>query len=142
MPVEVVWDDTEQTIIRQIYSGNVVSEDYCAATDQVVDMVQSVGYLVHSIHDSRGVHVDHANMFAALAYANRKLRPVTIGVRVVVQPRALSLAVISIAHRIAPHVVANLETVQTLAEAYRVIGERRSDGKVSTGISTNEAATG
>lgn len=122
MPVQVVWDDEEKRIIRQIYSGHVTIEDYYAATDQVQEMVAQVSHVVHSIMDRTLVVSTPNSALPALLYANKNL-PENIELRLIINPSVYTRMIVNIGRRIAPRVVHHIRYALTLEEAHQIIQE-------------------
>ena len=122
MPVEVIWDDEEKTIIRQIYSGVVVLDDYKAATDQFVEMANSVDHTVHSILDRREIEKSEGSFLKAMQYAN-KLMPDHVGMRIVMQPNRMTKTMINMGQYLAPNLVKNIGYAETIEEAHGKIAD-------------------
>lgn len=122
MAVQVVWDDNEKRVIRQIYSGHVTIEDYYEATDQVTEMVSQVSHVVHSIMDRSAVISAPNSVLQALLYANNKL-PDNIELNLIVNPSTYTRMITNIGRRIAPRVVHHIHYALTLAEARQIIQE-------------------
>src|SRR5687767_8726050 len=120
MPVEVVWDDEAQTILRQLYSGHLKLEDYMAATDEFVRMARSVPHTVHSVMDRTRVLSTPGVLLPAMRYANNTLPP-NVGLRVIIKASLLTRVLIDLGRRITPSLVNNIRFVDTLDEAHRLI---------------------
>jgi hypothetical protein len=120
MPVEVIWDDEAQTILRQIYSGHLKLEDYMAATDEFGRMARSVPHTVHSIMDRTRVLSTPGVLLPAMRYANNTL-PSNIGLRVIVKASLLTRVLVDLGRRIAPNLINNIHFVDTLDQAYCLI---------------------
>ncbi len=120
MPVDVIWDNEEKTIIRQIYRGIVVLDDYNSATDTFVEMAESVDYVVHSILDRREIEQSQGSFLKAMRYANSKM-PGNIGMRIVMQPNAMTKTMINMGQYLAPNLVKNIHYADTVEEAHEKI---------------------
>jgi hypothetical protein len=123
MPVEVIWDDDAQTIIRQIYSGHLVLQDFFTGTDALLRMANSVTYPVHTIYDRTQVDSTPAMILPALRYVNSRVPP-NLRLRIIVKPVLFTRVIIELAQKIAPRVVENLYFVETLEEARRMIASQ------------------
>lgn len=120
MPVEVIWDDEAKTIIRQIYSGRVILDDYYKATDQFVKLANSVDYTVHSIMDRQDVLISEGSYLQVMRYAN-KIMPDNIGIRAIIKANVMTRMMINIGSRLAPRLVSQIRLVNNLEEARQVI---------------------
>lgn len=126
MPVEVIWDDETQTILRQIYNGHIKFEDYIAATDEFGRMARSVPHTVHSIMDRTRVLSTPGVLLPAMRYANNTL-PLNVGLRVIIKASWFTRVLVDLGRRIAPHLINNIHFVDTLDDARRLIASH--DGK-------------
>ena len=122
MPVEVIWDNEEKTIIRQIYSGVLVLDDYKSGTDQFLEMAQSVQHTVHTILDRQNVEEAKASSMKAMQYANERM-PENIGLRIVLKPNKMSEAMINMGRYLAPDLVDKVEIVDSVEEAHQKVAE-------------------
>ncbi|MCA9912686.1 MAG: hypothetical protein KC496_05040 [Anaerolineae bacterium] len=120
MPVQVVWDDDEKRILRQIYSGHVTLQDYYAATDQVAEMASQVSHVVHSVMDRSQIISTPNSALPALLYANKHL-PENIELRLIICPSVYTRMITNIGRRIAPRVIHHIHFAATLAEAHQII---------------------
>lgn len=126
MPVEVVWDDEAKTIIRQIYSGRVILDDYYLATNKFVELANSVSHPVHSIMDRRDVLMSQGSYLRVMRYANEKM-PDNIGLRVIINGNVMTKIMVNIGERIAPRLISQIHLVDTLEEAHAVIAKHKAD---------------
>ena len=125
MGVQVIWDDSARTIIRQIYTGDIVVEDYYRAVDEFVKLAESVDHIVHSIMDRTHVTSSSTSLVQALRYGNRKI-PSHVGLRIIVKPTLMTRIFVDIGRRIAPNLVQKVHYVETLEEAYALIGREKA----------------
>ena len=123
MPVEVIWDDEAQTILRQIYSGHIKLEDYIAATDAFVRMACSVPHTVHSIMDRTKVVSTPGVMLPAMRHANNTMPP-NVGLRVIIRPSLFTRVLVDLGQRIAPNLINNIHFVDTVEDAHRLIASQ------------------
>ncbi|MFN8374992.1 MAG: hypothetical protein U0694_19215 [Anaerolineae bacterium] len=120
MPVEVVWDNQEQTILRQVYSGILTMQDYIHATDEFERMAKTQPHTVHSIMDRSEVVSTPAVVLPALRYANSHVPP-NMGLRVIVNAGVITRFVVDIGRRVAPKLIQKIYFTRTLDEARAVI---------------------
>jgi hypothetical protein len=125
MPVQVVWDNPEKTILRQIYSGHVKIEDFFAATDEVFRMAQEVDHIVHSINDRTPALSFPARILPALRYANKHVPP-NLGLRILIKPSLFARLMVDMGKVVAPKLTQDVYYVETLAEAYALIHKQRT----------------
>lgn len=122
--VEVIWDDAEKTIIRQIFKGTTTLEDYFYATDEVTRLATSVNHRVYSIHDRIGVVHQPKVLMPAIRYANDNIPP-NIDLRIIVRPVLVTRIVVDMARQIAPNLMDNIRYTNSLDEAYELIADRQ-----------------
>jgi hypothetical protein len=132
MPVQVIWDNAEKTIIRQIYSGHLQVEDYYRATDEFVRLTQEISHTFHNINDRTLVQSSPSQMLNAMRYANERL-PAHLGVSVVVKPTMFSRVLVNIGKRVAPKLMREVYFVETLAQAYALIAAKTGDKSAAHG---------
>jgi len=126
MPVQVEWADPSRRAICQIYSGDVVLDNYYDATDQVAALARTVPYTVHSIMDRSAVTSSVNSALPALLYANRNL-PENLGLRIIINPSVYTRMIIHIGTKIAPRVINNVRFANDLQEAQEIVGERAAE---------------
>jgi len=124
MPVMVIWDNKEKTIIRQIYSGDTSHQDYIQAVDEFAALASSVSHIVHSIMDRREIESAPSVNISGLRYGNQHM-PANVGLRVVVKPGLFTQIMVDVGKRIAPNLVQQVYFVDTLEEAYAIIAEAK-----------------
>ena len=129
MPVQVIWDDEAQTILRQIYSGHLKINDYIEATDEFGRMARTISHTVHSIMDRTQVISTPGVLLPALRYANNNLPP-NSGIRVVVKGSMFTRLIVDFGRRVAPQLVDNVYFVDTLEEARLTIARHAENDAV------------
>jgi len=124
MPVEVIWDNDDKTIIRQIYRGITTTDDYFLATDCIYNMACLVPEkTVHVILDRREVRATPASLFTVLRYANDHLPP-NLGVSVIVKPSMFTRLLVDMGKRFAPKLTRVVYFTDTLEEARQIIQQQ------------------
>jgi hypothetical protein len=126
MPVQVVWDDEAQTVVRQIYEGHTILDDYISATDEVARLAKTVPHTIHSVMDRTRIVRTPGSMLPAMRYANQHVPP-NLGLRIVLKASMFTRIIVDVGRRVAPHLVQNLFFVETLDEARALIEKHRSD---------------
>lgn len=125
MPFQVIWEDPEQTIIRQLYTGKVTAGDYYQAVDRNAEMMHSVNHPVDLIIDVLDAKTDMKGFWAALSYANKKV-PDNQRLVIVVGADSFLKVLGGVANKIAPRATSNSYFADSLDEAYRIIADYRS----------------
>ncbi len=121
MAIKVIWDNDEQTIIRQIYGGHLKREDYSVAVDEFERLAKSVMHTVHSIMDrSEVLSTTPGMVLPAMRYANSHVPP-NIGLRVIVKASAFTRVMVEAGRRIAPRLMEEVYFADTLDEARAII---------------------
>jgi hypothetical protein len=83
MPVQIVWENQERTIIRQIFHGETCLEDYFYATDATVRLAKQVAHPLHVIMDRTAVSATPPLLWSAIRYAQQRRPPhIRLGVMV------------------------------------------------------------
>lgn len=125
MPFQVIWEDPEQTIIRQLYTGKVTTGDYYRAVDRNAEMMHSVNHPVDLIVDVLDARTDMKGFWAAISYANKKV-PDNQRLVIVVGADSFLKVLSGVANKVAPRAASNSYFVDSLDEAYRIIADNRS----------------
>ena len=120
MSVEVIWDDEAKTIIRQVYAGTTILDDYYKAVDEFVELATSVDYMVHSIMDRTQITSAPGTILQVMRYAD-KLMPDNVGLRIIVKPTMLTKIFADMGKRIAPKLARHVHYCDTLDEAHALI---------------------
>lgn len=123
MPVQVIWDDEAQTILRQVYAGHVKLTDYIAATDEFKRMAETMPHTVHSVMDRTQILSTPSVMLPALRYANTHVAS-NLGLRVIIKAGMFTRFFVDMGRRVAPHLVKNVHFVDTLDEARTIIASQ------------------
>jgi hypothetical protein len=126
MPVQVVWDDEAQTVLRQIYEGHTTLNDYIFAIDEVARLAKTVSYTIHSIMDRTRIVSTPGSLLPAMRYANQHVPP-NLGLRVVVKASLFTRIVVDLGRRVAPRLMQNIHFVDNLDEARALIVSYRGD---------------
>ncbi len=122
MSIQVMWDDAEKTIIRQVFSGQVTLQDYITAVDQVEQMAKEVPHTVHSLMDRTGVTSTPSIVLPAMRYANNHVPP-NLGIRVVVNGGVFTQVIVDIGRRVAPRLIHDIQFVDTVEEGRALIAK-------------------
>jgi hypothetical protein len=120
MPVDLVWDNEERTILRQIYSGHLQLEDYIKAVNELESMAKTVSHTVHSVMDRTQILSTPNVALPAMRYANSHVPP-NLGLRVVIKASMFTQFIVDIGRRVAPRLIDKVYFVNTLEEAHALI---------------------
>lgn len=120
MGVQIFWDNDEHTIIRQMYDGEIRSEDYYRAIDQVAKMIQSEPHPVHSIYHRAGIKAQPSSLVSILRYGHRVMPP-NLGINVIVGASPFTRVMVNIGSAIAGNLVRNVFFADSTAEAHAII---------------------
>ena len=120
MPITVVWDNNAKTIIRQIYTGKLILQDYIMATNELEQMAKEVTHTVHSLMDRTDVISAPGIVLPAMRYANSHVPP-NLGLRVIIKGDMFTHVIVDIGRRVAPRLVHDIYFVETLEEGRAVI---------------------
>lgn len=125
MPVTTQWENEGKTIIRSIYSGDVVLEDYFNAIDDTVALMNEVSHMVDCINDRTDVRSGPANVSSALRYGQTKM-PDHHGIDVIVKGTGFTRAILRIAQIVAPRLAKDVYYADSVDEAFEMIEKHGS----------------
>ena len=128
MPLHVSWGDTEKTIICCESEGKWTWDEYHAALDQIVVMMQSVNYRVDLINiEGAGSSMPSGSPQPLFSRAIKVL-PANLGKKVQVIKSTLARTIASVMTKVPNSNMNNLKMVATLEEAYAFIADDRAKG--------------
>ena len=122
MPINVVWDNNAKTIIRQIYTGRLILQDYIVATNELEQMAKEVTHTVHSLMDRTDVISAPGLDLPAMSYANSHVPP-NLGIRVIIKGDMFTHVIVDIGRRVAPRLIHDIYFVDSLEEGRAVIAK-------------------
>ena len=122
MPINVVWDNNAKTIIRQIYTGRLILQDYIVATNELEQMAKEVTHTVHSLMDRTDVTSAPGIVLPAMRYANSHVPP-NLGLRVIIKGDMFTHVIVDIGRRVAPRLIHDIYFVDSLEEGRAVIAK-------------------
>jgi hypothetical protein len=129
MPIDVKWDDAEQTIIRMDYSPPVSWEMFDSAMNRVVHLADSVNHRVDLLGNSGTVPMPHGSPIPHMQRAF-KMMPVNIGVIVSPTLNPFARAILSTVAHI--YVGDRFQAAKSLDHAYLLIEAHRAKNTVSS----------
>ncbi len=124
MPIQVAWDNDEQTVIRYDFQGSWSWSDYSQAVEEADRMMLSVDHTVDAIANlqhSRGLPT------GAIHHVRRTITkaPPQLGVIVIAHPSLFVQAMTTAFNRVYPHLGERILLADTLDEARALIARRR-----------------
>lgn len=120
MPIQVIWDNEEQTIIRQIFSDPWELSAYYDAIKITNAMMDSNENLIDIIIDGSDAHALPRNLLSGLGYVEAHVHARERYVIAVTQ-NLLVKGFFGILKRVKPSLGAKVKLVNTLDEAYAAI---------------------
>lgn len=128
MPIDVDWDDAEQTIIRMDFSLPVSWEMFDTGIDRVVQLADSVNHRVDLLGNAGTVPMPPGSPIPHMQRAF-KMIPVNIGLIVSPTLNPFARAILStVAHM---YVGSRFQPAKSLEHAYRIIEAHRAKSNVS-----------
>jgi len=118
--VDAQWDDEAKTIIRQIYEGDIILDDYYLATDEFIKLAKSVPHTVHSIMDRSKIRKTSGSVLRVMRYASERM-PANVSLRIIVRANMMTKITVDMGKKIAPKLVENVAYCENLEEAHRLI---------------------
>jgi hypothetical protein len=125
MPIDVQWDDDNQTVIRYVFKTPWTWTEYHAAIEQAWTMAKSVDHPTDTITDMSGSRLLPDNLFANIKRSMVEIPDSTQTV-VLVGGGAFMDVMLGVFRRLYPRQVAKFHMVRTLEEARTLIRERRA----------------
>ncbi len=127
MPISVIWDDEEHTIVRYIFDGEWQWREFMPIIDQAAAMTRSVPYRVDTIADlTKSAGLPMRNSFPTLKHlAGMSPDNALLGIFVVVGGGTFVQSLGATFKRVYP-MGSPTYFAQTLADAYAVINEKRA----------------
>lgn len=121
MPVQVVWDNADKTIMRFIYSGSWTWEEYHDAISALQTLIQGVTHTVHMIVDMSGgiwtppgSFIDHMNQ-------EKRRMPPNMGMTVIVGRSLMLKVIFNVMNSIRGKNMKPTVVVDSLEKAYPII---------------------
>ncbi len=131
MPINIVWEDDEKTILRMILSGKWTLEEFHDGFSETLTLYRSVPHDIDLIIDARRNQTNMLNIISSLGRLDADTRPNHRSVTVVgINPMLRVVGSASL--KIAPHLSRNLGFVETVEDARARILQlraRRSAGR-------------
>jgi hypothetical protein len=123
MSIYVGWDSPEQTIIRWEVEGRWDWDEFEAAQQQSVALIQTVPHVVHIIADVSNSAKLPSNALASFrSYRHSGLN--NVGQVALVQASPLIRAAAKVIEKIAPQAVSRFHFVNTLDEAREILSKQ------------------
>ena len=118
MSIEVQWDNTEKTILRQKFEGKWTGQDYFASLDDMSNLLKEVYHRVHLIGDmTHSVGIPALNLLSAsgrvVKMVENQFSTVTI-----VKAHNYFQTLVNVVRRMSPALAERVYFVNTLEEAY------------------------
>jgi hypothetical protein len=126
MVYQVVWDDAEQRIVREVYIGDVTVDDYYRCSSDTLQLIAEQSHPVDVILDlTQTRNIDMTGFLGAVRAMDKKT-PDNQRLVLVVQANLFIQTMGKIATTIARRATANLHFVKTLDDAYAIIAEHNA----------------
>ena len=120
MPTQVIWDNPEKTIIRQIYTGHVSTTDYKAVSLLSATMLNTVAHPVDVMIILNDVRPNIEGFLRGSHYAN-KIMPANQRLVVIVNADVHLQGIVKMASKFTPKIAQQTQFVDTIEEAYQLI---------------------
>jgi hypothetical protein len=123
VPIQVVWDNIDKTVIRFEFEGSWTWDDLYQASDEATAMLDTVPHMVDFVLDVRNANQiprDFMNHAGNIANGQNPKR----GLLVVVGANRLLRTLGGTLRRLFPQATKDVKIVGTLEEAYEVISKQ------------------
>jgi hypothetical protein len=121
MTNELVWDNEEKTVVRQIYVGEVTVDDVKEMAQKTYDLLLTMPHTVHLIVETRNPSRSSRNSFIQAGRTLDKTVAPNQGLVVIIDTSIATQFSIKAIGLTAPKAAKNVYTVATLDEAREVI---------------------
>ena len=121
MPIHLVWDNDDKTILRQVYDGQWTVDDFNEAVVRNVEIQATVSHPVDVITDLRHSTTQTRIMIAAVARHMERHVPPNQRLVIMVGADAFLKIIARISRTLAPRTAKNAHMVDTIEEAYAII---------------------
>jgi len=131
MSIQILWDDDDKTIMRQVFCGRWTVEEYRHIIEKTEKLLKGLPHTVHIIMDLRQSENTPSNILSTIRFAASKITD-NLGTVVFVGANEFDHTWISMAARIAPRLLNRHHHAPSLGDAHAYIA--RSRGKISPTI--------
>ncbi|MFQ3566133.1 MAG: hypothetical protein SNJ59_03965 [Aggregatilineales bacterium] len=125
MPVNMLWDDAEKSILRFEYQGKWMWEEVESAMKQANAELTTVQHRVDTIHDLTGSSGLPSNALSHASSLSRHI-PAQAGISVVTGSSTLINTLLSVFSKVYPQFGSRYKNASTLEEAYALIERSRA----------------
>ena len=129
MAFKVYWDEAHPNIIHNVYTGEVILDDYYQVVDETYKLIRSVDFTVNTILRYEDVTKRPANLLQVMRYASKTV-PDNLGTRVVVAyslQTQFTKVLINMARQMGLQLVEGVSIVDSLEDAYSVLASKEVD---------------
>jgi hypothetical protein len=131
MPIRMIWDDNEKTILHHIYEGSITSTEMHAAVDENFEIQKQVKHPVYVITDFTQV-TSIGNVLVSMVGQNAEKKvPQNQYMVILVGANLFLKTLLRMAQNVAPLTMKNLKTANTLDDAYQLIEQDRVENNVA-----------
>ncbi|MCU0499705.1 MAG: hypothetical protein MUF87_20330 [Anaerolineae bacterium] len=120
MGIRFFWDNPQHTVMRIVYEGVLVAQDYYEAVELVNALIQAESHRVCIIDDRHAVKSDPVNMLQLLQKLQHAT-PSNFGIRVLIGISPVTQMLLKIGHMMVPSVVERIFSAHSESEAYALI---------------------
>lgn len=125
MPIQVDWDNADQTIIKQNFTDPWTIDEHRQSMMQISEMVATQTHTVHIIADMRQSQRIPGKLLLNMRLAESLVQP-NMGHIVIVDAPPFARSILRASQQLIPQLVTKLHTVNSLHAAYRVL-EQHAD---------------
>ncbi len=126
MPIQLIWEDEEKTILRHIYTGQVTAEEFHYAIEENYRLQELVDHPVDVISDMTTCkRIANVLVSSATRHAENKV-PANQRLVVVAGADMYTRVILDTARRFARNTTNAMHIVKTVEEAFALIQKQRS----------------
>lgn len=120
MPIQVIWDNPEKAVIRQIFEGKWDLNDYHHSLDEIEQLCRQVNHRVHLIGDLTASTGMPPNLFTLMNHVIRLMQQYWDMV-VVTHANPYYKAILKVVEQLSPLIAYRIRYADSLDEAYSII---------------------
>lgn len=125
MSIQIIWEDKQKSVMRQVFSGRWTVEEYRRSVEKTQKLLKGLPHTVHIIVDLRESEGTPSNILSAARFADAQM-PDNLGMVMIVNADAFDRTIVSMAERIAPRLLHQHSYAHTIDEALARIAQTQS----------------
>ncbi len=123
MPIDLFWDDPQQTILHSQFGETWTLEEYHDAIDQMYEMISSVPHRVHIVSDFSRSRSSPAKLLSIGAHIENR-KAINSGINVIIGATSFLKSMLQVAQRLYL-IDTEIYLANSVEEAYQLIQQHQ-----------------